>query len=428
MTPRKFFSRPLVSGRFLGAWLVLATTIPLALRSYFLRDRIGLFAWNPGENMGINYQVYHHAAELALDGQQFYDAPPMEAVDWAVYLYPPGTLPLFYPFTLLEWSTGYAVLTGLSVLAATGATYLLVDYVESFGPRLGWVDVALILLALLVSTHSFGTVYFGNINLLLALGIVFGFWGLLRDREVAAGTAFGLVALFKLFPALVGFWLLRDRRWHAVGAATVTGVAGLLAGLALFGVDTTVHYFTDVLAGRTDTAQFVGGYPVDGLYYVTVQQPVSWLVAAVWPTAPYEVVLLVSILVVVPAVAILYRDIETPIDRQMAIFVTLAAMVTLLPSFRWYLVFLYPPIVALLYIWPEGRSRHLFLAGGVLFSVTFSTESVVDALNGVPEPLYSVAYAVGGSAVLPLYGIMLMVVACLWHKRTSPQGESVQAS
>jgi hypothetical protein len=427
MVSRRFFTRPLVSRRFFGAWLVLAATIPLGIRSYIIRDRIGLFAWDPGRMMGINFRVYHHAAELALDGKPFYDAPPPEAFDWAVYLYPPGTLPLFYPFTLLEWSTGYTVLTSLSVLAATGATYLLVDYVESFGPRLGWVDVTLIFLALLVSTHSFGTVYFGNINLLLALGVVFGFWALLRDREVASGAAFGVVALFKVFPALVGLWLLRDRRWHAVGAAILTGVAGLLAGLALFGVDTTAYYFTDVLTSRTDTSQFVGGYPVDGLYYVTVQQPVSWLVAAVWPDAPYAVILLVSVLVVAPTVAILYRDIKTPIDRQMAIFVTLAAMVTLLPSFRWYLVFLYPPMVTLLYLWTEGPSRLLFLAGGLLFSVTFSTESVVDALDGVPEPLHSVAYAVGGSAVLPLYGIVLMVVACLWYKRVSPEKTSKTA-
>ncbi|MFC7072902.1 glycosyltransferase family 87 protein [Halovenus rubra] len=419
MTSRELFGRPLISRRFVGAWLVLVATIPLALRSYFIRDRLSLFAWKPGEMMGINYRVYHHAAELALDGEPFYNAPPTQAFDWAVYLYPPGTLPLYYPFTFVKWTTGYTILTGLSILAAVAGTFLLVDYVESVGPRLGWVDAGIIFLAFLLSTHSFGTVYFGNINLMLALGIVFGFWALHRNREIASGVAFGIVALFKLFPALIGLWLLRTRRFRAVGAALATGIGGLLAGIALFGLDTTVFYFTEVVANRTDSSLFVGGYPVEGTYYVTVQQPVSWAVAAVWPTAPYSVIVLVSVLVVVPTVAFLYRNVETTMDRQMAIFATLAAMVTLLPSFRWYLVFLYVPMVTLLYLWRPSRSRQLFVAGGVLLSVTFSSGSVVDALSVLPAPLYSVAYAVGGAGVLPLYGILLMVLACLWEKRCS---------
>lgn len=369
--------------------------------------------------MGINYRTYHHAAELARGGEPFYDVPPPEAYDWAVYLYPPGTLPLYYPFTLVDWTTGFAIMTAISVLAALAATWLIVDYVESFGPALGWVDVALILLALLLSTHVFGTVYFGNVNLLLALGLVFGFWALLRERETASGVAFGAVALFKVFPALVGLWLLRERRFRAVGAAIVTGVAGLAVGLVVFGFDTTTYYLTNVLSGRTETSEFVGGYPVSGTYYVTIQQPLSRLVATVWPSAPYEVILLLAILLTLSVLAYFYRDIRTPIERQMAIFVTLAAMVTLFPSLRWYLVFLYLPMVALLYLWTEGHGRLLFLAGGVLFSITFSAESVVDALDGVPEPLYSVGYALGGSAVLPMYGILLMVAACVWYKERS---------
>lgn len=412
--------RPLVTRRFLGAWLVLVATLPGGLRSYFIREQIGITAWNPGEKMGINYRTYHHAAELALDGQPFYDTAPSAAFDWAVYLYPPGTVPLFYPFTLVGWETGYAVLTGLSVVAAVVTAALIVDYVESYGPALGWLDVVLILLSLVISTHVFGTIFFGNVNLLLALGVVFGLWALERDREALSGVAFGTVALFKIFPALVGLWLLRRRRLRAVGAAIAAGLGGLLFGLVAFGPDTTVHYLTEVLTGRTDTSAFVGGYPVDGTYYVTVQQPASWLVATLWPDAPYGVIFGVSTACIAGVVAYFYRHVETPIERQMAIFVTLAAMVTVIPSLRWYLVLLYLPMITLLYLWTGGYSRLLFLAGGVLLSATISAEAVVEGLSGLPEPLYSVGYALGGSAVLPVYGLGLMVLACAWYKHSLP--------
>ncbi|PSP27501.1 hypothetical protein BRC65_05515 [Halobacteriales archaeon QH_2_65_14] len=415
-------SRPLVSRWAVGAWLVLLATLPLGLKSYRGNSRIGLFVWDPGSKMGINYRAYHHAAELALDGKVFYDVAPPDTFDWAVYLYPPVTVIFYYPFTLLEWTTGYAILTVLSVLAAVAATALIVDYVESFGPTLGWVDIALVLAAFLLSTHAFGTIYFGNINMFLALAFVLGFWALHQGRQELAGVIIGLTALFKVFPAIIGLWFLRQRQWRAVGAAIATGIGGLLAGLALFGFDTTKYYFTDVLTGRAGSDQFVGGYPVDGTYYVTIQQPLSHYLWELWPSAPYEAVVVLAILVCIPVLAYFYRDVTTDVDRLMAIFVTLVVMLVVFTSFRWYLIFLYLPLVALLYIWREGPGRILFIAGGLIFSVTESTEGMVELLNGLPEPLDTLWYSVASAAVPPLYGLAVMVAACAWYKYRSTPG------
>lgn len=411
-----FAARPVVSRRALGPWLVLLATLPGGLRSYYSRDRIGLFTWEPGGAMGINYRTYHYAVERARAGKTFYDVAPPDTYEWAVYLYPPGTLPGFYPFSLLEWTTGYAVMTGLSVLAAGIATWLLVDYVESLGPDLGWIDLGLVFVAFLFSTHAFGTVYYGNINILLALSIVTGFWALGRDRESLAGVSFGLAGFFKLFPALVGLWLLRVRELRAVGAAIVTGLAGIVFGLLVYGLDTTRYFFTEVLSGRSEAEQFVGGYPVEGKYYLTIQQPVSHLVSTIWPSAPYLAILGASMLVCLGILAYFYRDLTTELDRQMAIFATLAVMVIVLPSLRWYLLFLFLPLVALLYLWQDGRARYAFMAGGVLFSVTVSTEDVVDFLEGTPEFVETLAYPIGSTGVVPLYGLLVMLAACAWHK------------
>lgn len=413
----------------IGAWVVLLATLPLGLRSYYQNPRIGLFTWQPGSRMGINYRTFHYAAERAQDGLAFYDVPPPGTEDWAVYLYSPVTPPTFYPFTLFEWTTGYAILTVLSVLAAAGTTWLLVDYVESLGPELGWFDVVLLFSVFVFSTHAYGTIYFGNINILLAFVFVLGLRALDQNRQILSGIAFAVAALYKVFPAFIGLWFLRRRSWRAVGAALVTGVGGIVLGAALYGLDTTRYYFREVIAGRTETDLFVGGYPVDGTFYVTVQQPVSHLVTAVWPTAPYATILGTSVLIYGAILAYFYWSIETELDRQMAIFVTLVVMVTLTPSLQWYLVLLYPSIVVLLYFWSGGLDRLLFLSGGVLMSVTFRTGDVVASLDNVSDPVYSVAYILAAHGTIPLYGLLLMVVACVWHKyrhgESSPTGDEL---
>ena len=408
--------RPLVSRWAFGAWLVLLAMLPGGLLSYYRNSRIGIGTWDPGGMMGINYQTFHYAAERARQGLEFYDVAPPGTYDWAVYLYPPITVVSYVPFTLVEWTTGYAILTGLSVLAALGATAVICRYVETLGVQLGWVDLALVFAVFVLSTHAYGTIYFGNINLFLALAIVVGFWALLEGRSSLSGAVFALAALFKLFPALLGLWLLRRKQYRAVGVAIVTGLGGILLGAILFGLGTTWYYFTAVLPDRTDTSTFVGGYPVDGTYYITVQQPLSHLVSSVWPTAPYEVILGVSILFCLGVLALFYVDVHTELDRQMAIFATLAVTVSLIPSLRWYLVLLFLPIVSVLYLWEEGYARIPFVAGGLLFSLTISAGDAVAYLDAGPEWVATVAYPVAGAANPPLYGIGLMLGACLWHR------------
>lgn len=418
------FGRPVVARRAYGAWVVLLATLPHGLWSYARADRLGPDTWAPGGLMGINFRTYHHAATLARAGEAFYGVAPPGAPDWAVYLYPPPSVFAFYPVTLVDWRTGYALWTGLAVLAAVAATALLVDYVEARGAELGWVDVGVLLAALLGSTHAFGTIYYGNVNLVLALGFVVGFWALGRDRGATAGVVFGLLALVKVLPAVVGLWLLRTRRWRATAAAVATGLAGLAVGVAAFGLDLTRRYFGEVLRDRGGATQFVGGAPVDGTYYLTVQQPLSWAVWGLWPAAPYEALVGLAWLSCGLVVAWFYRGLETPVDRLMGLFVTLVVMVVAVPSFRWYVVFLYLPLVALLYGWRDGPGRPAFLAGGVLLSVPASSGDLVGLLAGAPEPVLTAWYHLAGPANAQLLGLGVMVAACAWHRhrRERPAG------
>jgi len=370
--------------------------------------------WDPGGSVGANFRTYRYAAELAEEGLSFYGTAPPGLEDWAVYLYPPITVLAYYPFIVLDWMTGYWLLIGLNVLAGLGVTAATVYYIERDGRRLGWLDVGLIAGLLVASPFTFGTIYYGNINLLIALAFVVGFIALERDRSVLAGGVFGAAALFKLFPALVGTWLLRCRSWRSIGSATAVGSGGVLAGVVVYGWEPTAVFFTDVLTDRAGTAAFVGGYPADGVYYVTIQRPLSHLLWSVFPDAPPALLLPIACLVAVALLAAVYTNVETQYERLTAIFATLVVAVTLVPALQWYLVLLFFPMVPLWYLW-EGPGRLLFLAGGAVMFVDMRPATVVERVQnfGLPHLLEGAAVDVVSVATLQLYGIGIMLAACL---------------
>lgn len=417
--------RPLVRQYYYGAWLVLVVALAFGLGSYEAKPEIGLLRWaigntDPVNYMGVNYHVYHVAAEHALSGEAFYGVSPPDTVDGYRYLYPPVSVLAFYPFTLVDWTTGYVLMTLLSVLAGALGTIFTVQYVEEMGHPLGWVDIALVFALFTLSIHVAATIYFGNINILLGVAFVVGFWALARERDALAGTSFAIPALFKLFPALVGFWLLRDRRWRATGVAIATGIAGLVAGVFLFGLDTTVHYFTHVLGERGGADAFVGGYPIDSKYYVTVQRPFSHLIWGFWSDAPYPVLPLSSMTLCAGVLGYFYRDISTQRRRLIAMFATVTVALVVVPSFRLYAPLLFLPFVALLYSWKGWTpDRVVFLLGSLLFAVPARPKYVVAAAESLPGPVSGPLITVGTVGTVQLYAFALMLAGCAWHLRTA---------
>lgn len=407
--------RPFVGSSNKGAWAVMLFAVCWGYLSYhrnFNPDWLGL-TWTPGGNVGANFRTYRYTAKLASEGQAFYGTAPPGLDEWAVYLYPPVTTVAYYPFTVLEWMSGYWLLVGLNVLAGLTVAGAIVYFIEGAGRQLGWLDVALIAGLLVVSPFTFGTIYYGNINLLVALALVVGFLWLERDRSVVAGVAFGFAALFKIFPALVGAWLLRRRAWRAIGGALAVGGGGLLAGVAVYGWDPTAVFFTDVLFNRAETATFVGGYPADGTYYVTIQRPVSHVLWGIFPSAPPELLLPLTLLVAGGLLSVFYSSVETLHERLVAIFATVVVTVTLVPALQWYLVLLFFPMVPLWYLW-DGPGRLLFLAGGAVMFANVRPGALVEEIQnfGFPDLIETVLVTVFSFATVQLYGIGLMLAAC----------------
>lgn len=398
-----------------GARLVLATGVLLGV-AYLVH-----LATARPHMLGVNFRVYHVAAQTALAGESLYAVTPPGLPAYR-YLYPPVTVLAFVPYAPLGWRVGFAVHTLVTVGVAVATGLLLVRVVESRGVRLARLDRALVVGWVVVGIHAVASLFFGQVNhhllALLAVGFVAVEHGELPGGgwphgETISGVAFALAALVKLFPALAGVWLLRRRAWRAVAAATATGLAGLLVGVLAFGVDAHRAYVREALVPRQEHATFAGGLD-PGATYVTLRRPISVLLPNVDP-ALYGPL---AVAVLAPVVGYLYLDVDDPVDRLVAFFATVAAMVLVVPSLLLYVLFLSAALVPLLYLLEGRRARRLFVAGALVACIPFAGPRVVAPLAVVlPEAATGVLADLLALGTPPLWGIGLMLAGCVAYRR-----------
>ena len=399
---------PDARGRRRSARLVLAVGVLLGVQSVLY-----LSILEPGR-LGMDFKVYHVAAEHALRGESFYGVAPADHGD-LFYVYPPITILAFLPFAALDgWLPGLLALTALKVALGLGTALLLIRYTERKGVPLGRLDRALIGGYVLASFHAVPSMFYGEVNLALGFLLTAGFVLLDDGRETPAGVAFGLVAFVKVFPALLGVWLLRVRATRAVAAAVATGGGLFALGVPLFGVDTTRAYVREAILPRLSAERFAGGLDPNA-YVVTVRRPLSVL----FPDLDPALLTLGALLVLGPPVAYLYLDVDGEVDRLSAICGTVVATLLFFPSLFIYLLFLAFPLVPLLYLVEDGPGRTVFVAGAMLSNFAYTLGSVERFLAAVPLPaaardaVLAVAAPVLTFGTPLLYGTLLLLAGCV---------------
>lgn len=376
------------------------------------------------DQLGLASAVYTTAAEAALAGEPIYGvAPP--GLPGYTFLYPPVLVLAFLPFGVLgEPAVTFLATTAVSVASGLAVAGLLTGYLGRAGIELPRIDRALVAGFCVLSIHAAPTLVNGQLNLLLGALLGGGLVALERDRARPAGVAFGLAATVKLFPALVGAYLLRRRDWRAIGAATATGLALLAVGLLAFGPETTATYVTTVVPGEVKT----GALSADPLAhdYLTVRRQLAALgVAPAWIPA-------LSVLVVAPVVGVTYRRLATRLDRLFAFLATLVGTLLVLPLEALYFPLVFFPLLALLYVVPAGRTRALLLAGTLLTMVqvvptalaVFPPSAVLGP--GLGGPIDGVASGLFRVVLPPTVGMWLLLGAGV-HNQLRPAGEPARA-
>ena len=413
----------------------------------------GALVLNQPEQLSLATDVYFHAATAVLEGGDLYATTPPNLPDYH-YIYPPIVVVLFLPHALLGSETAaYVFQTVLNVAAGTGIALLLLRALGRRGIELGRADRLLVGGFTLLSAWTAAQLVMGQVNLRLALAIALGLDWLDRaaieeeegqqasdpadrpagrtvdqpsDRTTWAGVAFALAALVKLFPATLGLWLLRTKRYRAVAAAIATGLGGLLLGVLVFGPDLTIEYLTEVLVGRFEGETFEGS-PDPERNHTTVRR---MLAATFGGSSP--IVTPLAFALVVPPVAYCYRDVSTDSRRVAAILATLVGTLLIMPLQPLYFSFLYFPVVLLVVTLEAGRARKLVVAGALLTFLFVGPEGVKSVAGTLPDSIGATVLDAGNALFTvilpPTVGMWLLLASCVVIQWRAPRRLAAEAA
>ena len=370
----------------------------------------------------LDFHAYYFTGEAILEGESF--------VGWAItdisfltekaYVYTPVTAPLFVPFALFpEWQVPYVLNMLLLFVVFFGIGRLCLQLLDDYGVTLDRIDRVLIMAFCLFSGHTVLGVYRGNVDPAILLVLAVGLLAIERGRAARGGALWAGTALFKLFPAFLGVYLLYRRAYRAIAAAVVVGVGFTLLGVAIFGIDAHVDFVEFILHERSREGAFRGGLDPT-LQWITLRRPFSQVLAL----SGNQLFVLTTALVA-PVVYLVYREADSELDRIVAFFATMVAMlITIVPSTLNYVIYLYFPLVPLLYLIEDRRTKLLFVAGMVLVNVPLYPHHVATILEalplspGVADVIAGAVRAVLRWASIPLYGFLLILAGCVRYART----------
>lgn len=395
-TPRREYRR---------ATLLWSAACGLLVPVYFLGIAdVSHLAWD--------FRAYHAAAEAALRGD------PFVGIDTGLpgvrYVYPPISVALFLPQAAVGgWRLAFALQTAVNVAAALGVAAMVVRTVERRRGRLPAVDRLLVAGFCFGSAPAVAVLGQGQVDTLIALALAGAFVAVERDRPVVAGATLAGAALVKVFPAALGLWLVWRRAWRALAAAVATGVAGLAAGALWFGLDAYRRYF-GVLAGRSRVAEFAGTVSPN-FFSMSLSRPLSQLLPGIDP----QLYVPLSLLALLPVAGLVARRERTFADRLATYLVAITVVLLVSPaSNALYVVYVYFPLLCLLYLDATGRGQSLLLAGTAAVALPVQPAHVGDILAaaGVPAPVSAHVLAVVRPvltvASVPLVGLLAVLAWC----------------
>lgn len=377
-----------------GIWAGLLTAVFFA----FLR---------PDPN--VSFDIYYHTARTALEGDIAFDTPS------GSFVYPPVVAVWFFPFVLVgDLPLAFALYRALNLVLSLGIGLASADFIDEHAGGLNPIDRGLVVVFFVATVYPITILIMGQVEIVLATGLVLGFIALESDREPLAGVAFAVPAVIKVFPSLWGLWFVRERAWRAVAAATATGLGSIALGVAVFGVETHLRYLRFVRETRIRIDDFATTVSPER-EFLSLMRPLSAILSDVDPHYyPF-----VALLLVAPPVLLLYRRVDTIEGRTIAFLATVVGIILVLPTSQDLNAYqVYFPAIASMYLVDDDRVRTLLAAGLVVTSFNFDPAEVDAVLTvlapaTVHEMVLSLVTPVLTFASMPLYGLVLLFSGCV---------------
>ncbi|HWB37385.1 MAG TPA: glycosyltransferase 87 family protein, partial [Rugosimonospora sp.] len=203
--------------------------------------------WYGNRHDFFDLRIYYGAVASWAHGGNLYDFAVIDRYAGPLgFTYPPFAALVMYPMSWLgETGTVVAMCVANAVAILVLTAWLVFPVADRHGwPRWYALGIAVPLVTFLEPVRE--TVTFGQINLLLALLVLWDLLFLARRGSRWTGVCIGLAAAIKLTPAIFIVYLLVARRYRAAATAAVAAVgATLLAAAFRFG--DSWAYWTNVL-------------------------------------------------------------------------------------------------------------------------------------------------------------------------------------
>ena len=370
--------------------------------------------WAPEVPLAWDFRAYLHAADLFLSGDPFVGVSP--PVGNGEFVYPPIVIGMFLPYAAFP-NVMSAFLVQLFVQGAfcLGTGWVIIAVIEQHRGPLERLDKLLICLFCVASTYPIIVLGQGQVDpiLLFALSLAFLFEE--RGQDILSGILFAIPAIVKLFPALFGVWLVRKRSWLAIKSAVATGLGAITVSVLAFGVERNVNYAWFILTERS-RIQDLGNTLSPNFSALTLSRPLSVFLPNVEP----HLYPLVALSILAPILVVLCYQIETIEARLLAYLGTIAGMLLLSPASNiHHVLFLYFPLVPLLYLLDHEPTRTLLQVGTVVMLFPIQPLQVETVLSMAPLPL--LVEAVVSDAVrdllttgtMTLWGLLIVLGGCL---------------
>ncbi|WP_168219905.1 glycosyltransferase family 87 protein [Salarchaeum sp. JOR-1] len=383
---------------------------------FFLLADTTPFAWD--------FRAYHHAAALALDGQPFVGvSPPVGGGEW---VYPPITVAAFYAYTLVSWSVAYLVHAAASIVAGLACAHFVLGDLRNRGVTLSRTDTALVAAFFTLSTYPMVVLGQGQLGLFVLLALLGAYRALNAGRQRTAGGLLALASAFKLFPLFLLVWFARRRAWRAIAWCLGTVTALCAAGVAAFGWSLHAEYVRFILFERSRVSELAAGMSPN-VSALTLQRPLAALLPDVEPVV-YTVLAAALLL---PVLGIVYTHVGTQRDRAVAYLATLVVLLLVSPASNvHHVLYVYVPLVALLYTVGDPVVRACFLTGTTLLLAPVQPAILADVLSAAGAPASGTATVVAASHAvlsvgsLALYGLLVVLGGCVVHAaRSRPVSE-----
>jgi alpha-1,2-mannosyltransferase len=156
-------------------------------------------------------------------------------------LNPPITLFFVTPLTYLDYDT--AVIVWITICFTFGMIAAVLSFKIAFSPTFFNKNLWKLLLLYLSLYSTMINTAIAQIGSILAFFVILGFYFFKTKRYSLAGISWGIIIAMKLFPALIIFFVARQRKFKTLFVIVITFMLLWSLPLLIYGIKTYSNYF-----------------------------------------------------------------------------------------------------------------------------------------------------------------------------------------